>query len=209
MSVPLAPFAKSFLELGLRRREKGSRGVTGGMPRCKPPSPCAASSQLSAAFQPDGVWRPSSDHRLSPSPSLPQCRRDLTCVCAFPQPFPSQDEAGKKNKTAGLQGPPPTAQRVMVTAPGFSGPRRELPACTGGLGNATPRWLLAAPRANVPVGSRCHFEVFLRSPLASRLADKWVRERGTGSLSTSPRSAPLLISSPNISSCSPAARTLH
>lgn len=31
----------------------------------------------------------------------------------------------------------------------------------------------------------------------------------TGSLSTSPRSAPLLISSPNISSCSLAARTLH
>lgn len=62
---------------------------------------------------------------------------------------------------------------------------------------------------DIPVGSRCHFEVFLRSPFASRLADKWMRERGTGLLSISPRSAPLLISSPNISSCSPAARTLH
>lgn len=107
-------------------------GGIGGMPRHKPPSPCAALSQLSAAFQPDGVWRPSSDHRLSPSPSLPQPRRDLTYVCAFPQPFPSRDEARKKNKTAGLHRPPPPAQRVMVTALGFSGPRRELPTCTAG-----------------------------------------------------------------------------
>lgn len=50
--------------------------------------------------------------------------------------------------------------------------------------------------------------LFFNSPFASQLADKWVRERGAGSLSTSPRSAPLLISSPNISSCSLAARPL-
>lgn len=49
---------------------------------------------------------------------------------------------------------------------------------------------------------------FFRSTFDFRLADKWVRERGTGSRSTSPRSAPLLISSPNIPSCSPVVRTL-
>lgn len=50
--------------------------------------------------------------------------------------------------------------------------------------------------------------LFFNCPFASQLADKWVRERGASSLSTSPHSAPLLISSPNISSCSLAARPL-
>lgn len=108
-------------------------GGTGGMPRHKPPSPCAASSQLSAAFQPDGVWRPSSDHRLSPSPSLPQPRRDLTYVCAFPPNLsPLKMKQRRKTRLQVCMDPPPPAQRVMATARGFSGPRRELPTCTAG-----------------------------------------------------------------------------
>lgn len=157
MSVPPTwhPLLKVFWGWAGRREALGRYW---GDVRYKPPSPCAASSQLSAASQPDGVWRPSSDHSLSPSPSLPQPRRDLMYVCAFPQPFPSRDEERKKNKTAGLQRPP--AWRVIVSALGFPGPRRECPGRPGGLSDATPCQLLPTPRADVPVGSRCHFEGF-------------------------------------------------